>query len=94
MHDAKTQLSRIVARTEEGEEFLLCRDGIPIAVLVPYRPYAATPTSDRACADGAHEALSRIIEEVERGNIVVLMPGGTGKDTEVSVVRVAPLSAR
>lgn len=35
VHDAKTQLSRLLARVEGGEEFVIARDGKPVARLVP-----------------------------------------------------------
>ena len=34
IHDAKTQLSRIIARVEAGEEIVICRDGHPVAKVV------------------------------------------------------------
>jgi len=34
IHDAKTQLSRIVARVEAGEEIVISRDGRPVAKVV------------------------------------------------------------
>jgi prevent-host-death family protein len=36
MHEAKTQLSRLVDRAAEGEEILIGRSGKPVAKLVPY----------------------------------------------------------
>lgn len=35
MHEAKTQLSRLVARAERGERVVIARDGKPVAVLGP-----------------------------------------------------------
>jgi len=35
MHEAKTQLSRLVARVESGEEIVITRAGKPAAKLVP-----------------------------------------------------------
>ena len=37
-HDAKTLLSQLLRRVEEGEEIVIARDGKPIARLVPERP--------------------------------------------------------
>ena len=37
IHEAKTHLSRLVARVEAGEEITICRAGRPIAMLVPVR---------------------------------------------------------
>lgn len=36
MHEAKTNLSRLVARVAEGEEIVIGRAGVPVAKLVPY----------------------------------------------------------
>ena len=36
VHEAKTRLSRLLARVEQGQEFVLARAGRPIAKLVPY----------------------------------------------------------
>jgi prevent-host-death family protein len=35
MHDAKTNLSRLVERAEAGEEIVIQRDGKPVVRLVP-----------------------------------------------------------
>jgi prevent-host-death family protein len=35
IHEAKTQLSRIVERVERGEEVIICRAGTPVAKVVP-----------------------------------------------------------
>lgn len=40
IHEAKTHLSRLVARVEGGEEITLARAGRPVARLVPYQPQA------------------------------------------------------
>jgi len=38
VHEAKTNLSAVLMAVEkEGEEFLICRNGKPIAELVPHR---------------------------------------------------------
>jgi prevent-host-death family protein len=35
MHEAKTQLSKLVERAEAGEEIVIARNGKPVARLVP-----------------------------------------------------------
>ena len=35
IHEAKTQLSRLIQLTEGGEEFVIARAGRPVAKLVP-----------------------------------------------------------
>lgn len=42
-HDAKTQLSKLLARVEAGEEIVISRAGTPVARLVPIE----RRTSDR-----------------------------------------------
>jgi prevent-host-death family protein len=36
MHEAKTQLSRLVARAAAGEDIVIAKAGHPVARLVPY----------------------------------------------------------
>ena len=38
VHEAKTHLSRLLQRVEQGEEIIIGRAGSPAAKLVPYRP--------------------------------------------------------
>jgi len=41
IHEAKTQLSRLLARVEGGEEIVIARAGRPVARLVPIESTAA-----------------------------------------------------
>ena len=36
VHEAKTQLSRLLLKVAAGEEVIIARDGKPVARLVPY----------------------------------------------------------
>lgn len=38
VHEAKTQLSRLLAQVEAGEEIVIARRGAPVARLVAYKP--------------------------------------------------------
>jgi prevent-host-death family protein len=38
IHDAKTQLSKLLEQVQEGEEVIIARAGHKIARLVPYAP--------------------------------------------------------
>ncbi|MCY4661588.1 MAG: type II toxin-antitoxin system prevent-host-death family antitoxin [Acidobacteria bacterium] len=40
VHEAKTQLSRLLAQVEAGEEVVIARRGTPVARLVACRPMA------------------------------------------------------
>ena len=44
MHEAKTQLSRLVLRAAAGEEVIIARAGKPIAKLSPLQPAAKART--------------------------------------------------
>ena len=37
VHEAKTQLSKLLAKVEQGEEVVIARDRKPIAKLVPFQ---------------------------------------------------------
>jgi prevent-host-death family protein len=49
IHEAKTHLSRLLARVELGERVLIARAGKPIAILGPYgpEPIRRSPGIDR-----------------------------------------------
>lgn len=40
VHEAKTQLSRLLEKVAQGEEVVIARAGVPVARLVPVRPVA------------------------------------------------------
>ena len=37
IHQAKTNLSRLLSRVEHGEEIIISNRGVPVAKLVPFR---------------------------------------------------------
>ncbi len=43
IHEAKTQLSQLVAAAEAGEVVIIARNGLPVAQLVAYAPPARQP---------------------------------------------------
>lgn len=43
MHEAKTQLSKLIERACQGEEVVIARDGTPVARLVPIRQLRDRP---------------------------------------------------
>lgn len=53
VHQAKTHLSRLLNRVEQGEEILVCRGKQPVAKIIssnqakPARPKVGNPTSPR-----------------------------------------------
>ena len=48
IHEAKTQLSKLLKRVQEGETVVIARAGRPVARLVPYQspPAVRTPGHD------------------------------------------------
>ena len=47
VHEAKTQLSRLLAQVEAGEEVVIARNGVPVARLVALPKKKGTPQPDR-----------------------------------------------
>lgn len=45
VHEAKTQLSKLLEQVERGDEVVIARRGKPVARLVPHRPEPRTPGS-------------------------------------------------
>jgi prevent-host-death family protein len=45
VHQAKTQLSRLLERVERGEEIVIARNGRPVARIVPWTGAARKPGS-------------------------------------------------
>ena len=43
VHEAKTQLSKLLARVEKGQEIVIARAGKPVARLVPHQASDAAP---------------------------------------------------
>ncbi len=42
-HEAKTQLSKLIAAARAGEEIVICQAGKPVARLTPYEPPRRKP---------------------------------------------------
>lgn len=62
MHEAKTHLSRIVARVLKGESFIIGKAGKPVAVLSPF----VTPRKRRK--PGSLKGKIRISKTFESGS--------------------------
>lgn len=60
MHEAKTQLSRLVERVEAGEDIVIARHGRPVARLVP-----APQASSLEAVRGAWRGRVRIAEDFD-----------------------------
>jgi prevent-host-death family protein len=43
VHEAKTHLSKYLARIEAGESIVLCKRNVPIAEIRPYSPTRSEP---------------------------------------------------
>lgn len=58
VHEAKTHLSRLLSRVEQGEEIVISRSGEPVAKLVPY-------PGDRVRTPGALKGKIRISDDFD-----------------------------
>jgi prevent-host-death family protein len=59
IHEAKTQLSRLIKRVSEGEEITIARAGVPVAKLV------AVPAANRLRPLGAMEGQIHIADDFD-----------------------------
>lgn len=74
MHQAKTQLSRLVAEVEAGGEVVIERHGRPVARLVRF----AQPLGDRGFGSMADRSSARVTwADVEAGDRAVASMFGT-----------------
>jgi prevent-host-death family protein len=55
VHEAKTHLSRYLEKVEQGQEFIIARDGQPVARLVPFR----APKGGRLLGRGKDDFIMR-----------------------------------
>jgi prevent-host-death family protein len=60
MHEAKTNLSQLVARAEAGEDIVIARNGKPVARLVP-----VGATANLASVRGAWRDRVRIADDFD-----------------------------
>jgi prevent-host-death family protein len=60
MHEAKTQLSKLVERAEAGEEVVIARNGKPVARLVP-----VAGTNSLAAVRGVWRGRVRISDDFD-----------------------------
>jgi len=58
IHQAKTNLSRLLSRVELGEEIVIANRGVPVAKLVPFRG-----TSDRKSSLGKDRGLFTVPDD-------------------------------
>lgn len=89
MHDAKTQLSDLVARAEAGEEIVIARRNRPAVRLVPVGDDAGSFGGTAFAEDGQAEFDVRGLRAaVEAGREFTIMQHGK------AVATVAPASAK
>lgn len=74
IHQAKTNLSRLLSRVELGEEIVIANRGIPIAKLVPFRT-----SSDRRSSLGQDRGMFTVPDDFNAPlpkDILVAFEGG------------------
>ena len=62
MHEAKTHLSRLVQAAADGEPFIIARDGVPLAKVVPLNTPAPRPIQRLGFLEGQF-AIPDTVEE-------------------------------
>jgi len=75
IHEAKTQLSRIVERVERGEEVIISRAGTPVARVVPL---AGSP---RRRGRGMLRGRLRLAEDWDSGSVNQAIADDFGVDS-------------
>lgn len=75
VHEAKTQLSRLLKQVEAGAEVVIARRGNPVARLVPLKK-TGRPKFGAMKGNGAWEELSDIISEPLPDEELILWEGG------------------
>jgi prevent-host-death family protein len=74
IHEAKTHLSKYLARVEAGESITLCRGEVPIARLVPYRQKVETTKSWNDHYSWRENRSGRAGRGLRRGTVARLGP--------------------
>jgi uncharacterized protein (DUF433 family) len=94
IHEAKTTLSKLIARVEAGEEIVIARDDKPVAKLTAMRAAAAGPAEDAAPYDAPAALGARITADpdvcggrpcirgmrIAVGDVVGLLAGGMSRE--------------
>lgn len=91
MHDAKTQLSDLVARAEAGEEIVIARRNKPAVKLVPVHAPDTAPEAWRSGFGEEKQAdldMGGLREAVEKGREFTIMQDGK------AVAKVVPVEER
>ena len=61
IHEAKTQLSKLLEQVQSGEEIIIAKAGAPVARLTPY-----TPPKRKIAPPGAMKGEIRIAEDFDK----------------------------
>ena len=75
IHDAKTQLSRLVDRAAQGEAFIIAKAGKPMVKVIPLAP-AETGTAHRLGFMRGEIAIPEDFDRMGAGEIARLFAGG------------------
>ena len=68
IHEAKTHLSRLIARVARGEEITLAKAGRPVAKIVPIAPHVVrrVPGTARGCITVASDFDAPLPKELQK----------------------------
>jgi prevent-host-death family protein len=66
--DAGQQFSRLLREVEAGAEFVITRNGVPVARIVPEAVPATLPDGKRKLTEAQEAALARTLERARNGS--------------------------
>ena len=78
LHAAKTQLSKLVKRVEQGEEIIIARGDTPVARLVPLLPEVSVPRLGYRVFAGKISGLDTLIEPMTDDELALIEDGHRG----------------
>lgn len=76
IHNAKTNLSKLVEAAERGEETIIARNGKPVARIVPIAP----PIAD----DPANDTPGKRLRGIWKGKVEIIDPDWWKPDDELA----------
>ena len=69
IHEAKTHLSRYLPKVQEGESIVLCRNGVPIAQIVPLEKEQISQRNLFGLAKGMGKVTAAFFEPLDEESL-------------------------
>jgi len=78
LHAAKTQLSKLVKRVEQGEEIIVARGDTPVARLAPLKPEAGQPPLGYGLFVDTIQGADSLLEPLSADELELIEDGHAG----------------